>query len=67
MNSEQEYIEFWTSITEKLNEIEKDYNNLSFENKCRVDSVRDAIVRAHTYADVIQILQSQLQTGYQGR
>lgn len=59
MNKEQEYIKFWTSIIDKLNEIEKDYNNLSDENKHRVDSVKNTVLRAHTYADAIQILYEQ--------
>ena len=59
MNKEQEYIKFWTSIIQKINEIEKDYNNLSNENKHRVDGVKNTILRAHTYADVIQILHEQ--------
>ena len=59
MNKEQEYIKFWTSIIDKLNEIEKDYNNLSDENKHRVDGVKNIILRAHTYADAIQILYEQ--------
>ena len=59
MNKEQEYIKFWTSIIDKLNEIEKDYNNLSDENKHRVDGVKNTVLRAHTYADAIQILYGQ--------
>ena len=59
MNKEQEYIKFWTSIIDKLNEIEKDYNNLSDENKHRVDDVKNTVLRAHTYADAIQILYEQ--------
>lgn len=48
MNKEQEYIKFWTSIIDKLNEIEKDYNNLSDENKHRVDGVKIlSYVRIH--------------------
>lgn len=53
MNKEQEYIKFWTSIMNKIDEIEKEYNNLSDENKRRADSVRDTILRAHTFVDAI--------------
>lgn len=60
MNKEQEYIKFWTSIIDKLNEIEKDYNNLSDENKHRVNNLKDTILRTHTYIDVIQILHEQI-------
>ena len=60
MNKEQEYIKFWASIIDKLNEIEKDYNNLSDENKHRVDSLKDTILHMHTYVDVIQILHEQI-------
>ena len=60
MNKEQEYIKFWTGIIEKLNEIEKDYNNLSDENKRRVDGVKNTVLHAHTYADAIQILYEQV-------
>ena len=60
MNKEQEYIKFWTSIMNKIDEIEKEYNNLSDENKRRADSVRDTILRAHTFVDAIQIIHSQM-------
>lgn len=60
MNSEQEYIKFWTSIMDKINEIEKDYNSLSDENKHRVDGVKNTVLRAHTYSDAIQILYEQI-------
>lgn len=60
MNKEQEYIKFWTSILDKIDEIEKDYNNLSDENKLRADNVRDAILHAHTFVDAIQIIRLQM-------
>ena len=60
MDKKQEYIKFWISIINKIQEIEKDYNNLSEENKRRVDEVKDAVLRAHTYADTIKILYEQL-------
>ena len=60
MNKEQEYIKFWTSIINKIDEIEKDYNNLSAENKHRADSARDAILSAHTFVDVVRIIRSQM-------
>ena len=59
MNNDQEYIKFWMSVIDKLNEIEKDYSNLSDNNKHRVDSVKNTILRAHTYADAIRILYEQ--------
>lgn len=60
MNKEQEYIKFWTSILDKIDEIEKDYNNLSDENKLRADNVRAAILRAHTFIDAVQIIRLQM-------
>ena len=60
MNKEQEYIKFWANIIDKLNDIEKDYNNLSDENKRRADSVRDAVFQARSLADAIQIVHSQI-------
>ena len=59
MNNDQEYIKFWMSVIDKLNEIEKDYSNLSDNNKHRVDGVKKTVLRAHTYADAIQILYEQ--------
>ncbi|MBE6738652.1 MAG: hypothetical protein E7566_08430 [Ruminococcaceae bacterium] len=38
MNKEQEYIKFWMNIKEKVDDIKDDYNNLSQENKFRVDN-----------------------------
>ena len=58
MNKEQEYIKFWMSFIDKMNEVQKDYNNLSEENKRRADSVRDAVIRAHSLEEAIQIVRS---------
>ena len=60
MNKEQEYIKFWMGIMEKINDIKKDYNNLSDENKRRADNVRDAIFGAQTLVDAVQIIRSQI-------
>lgn len=60
MNNEQEYLKFWANVMDKINEIEKEYNNLSDENKRRVDSVKEIILHAHTYSDVLQVLYTQM-------
>lgn len=60
MNKEQEYIKFWMSLIDKMNEVQKDYNNLSEENKRRADSVRDAIIRAYSLEEAIQIVRSKI-------
>ncbi|MBR2883172.1 MAG: hypothetical protein IKB93_00115 [Clostridia bacterium] len=60
MNKEQEYIKFWASVIDKMEEVGRDYNNLSYENKRRVDSVKDKILQAHTFIDAIQIIRSQI-------
>lgn len=60
MDKEQEYIKFWLSLIDKMNEVQKDYNNLSEENKRRADSVRDAIICAHSLEEVIQIVRSKI-------
>lgn len=59
MNEQQEYIKFWASILEKLNDVQKDYNSLSGTNKQRVDSVRNAVLHAHSYAEAVQIMCEQ--------
>ena len=60
MNKEQEYIKFWTSIVNKIDENQKDYNNLSDENKSRADMVKDDILRAHSFVDIVKIIRSQM-------
>lgn len=62
MNIEQqEYIKFWANIKEKCDEILDDYNKLSEENKTRVDSVKDSILKATSLIDIINILNSQIE------
>lgn len=60
MNHAQDYIKFWCNVKNKCDEIQRDYLNLSDINKCRVDNVRDAILRAHTVAEVLNILYNQV-------
>lgn len=60
MNKEQEYNKFWMSLIDKINEIQKDYNNLSEENKHRADSVKNVVIRAHSLEEAIQIVRSQI-------
>lgn len=60
MNKEQEYIKFWMSFIDKMNEVQKDYNNLSEENKRRADSVKNVVIRAHFLEEAIQIVRSQI-------
>ena len=60
MNKHQEYIKFWTSIVNKIDEIQKDYNNLSNENKSREYMGRDDILRAHSFVDIVKIIRSQM-------
>ncbi len=60
MNTEQEYIKFWNSVIHKCTEVQNDYCSLSNINKYRVDNVRDAILRANTIAEVLNILNNQV-------
>ncbi len=60
MNNEQEYIKFWVNVKDKCNEIIDDYNKLSDENKKRVDSVKDALLKATSIFDIINILNSHI-------
>lgn len=59
MNEREEYVKFLVGIMEKANEVQNDYNKLSNANKQRVDSVRNAMLNARTFADVLQILYEQ--------
>ena len=61
MNNEQEYIKFWVSIKDKYDEILDDYNKLSYENKKRVDSVKEAILKTTNIFEIINILNSQIE------
>lgn len=60
MMEEQEYIKFWSSIKNKCDEIQKDYNNLSNANKQRVGNVIGSILKANAVAEIINIISSQL-------
>ncbi len=60
MNNEQEYIKFWVSIKDKYDEILDDYNKLSDENKKRVDSVKEAILKTTNIFEIINILNSHI-------
>ena len=60
MKKEQEHIKFWTGVLNKIAEVEKDYNNLSDENKRRADTVKEAILHASSFVDAVQIIQSQM-------
>lgn len=59
MMEEREYIKFWSSIRNKCDEVQKDYNNLSNVNKQRVDNVRDMIFHANTISDILNIINNQ--------
>lgn len=59
MTEKQEYIKFWSSIRNKCDEVQKDYNNLSNVNKQRVDNVRDMIFHANTISDILNIISNQ--------
>ena len=60
MMEEREYIKFWSSIRNKCDEIQKDYNNLSNVNKQRVDNVIVSILRANAVTEIINIINNQL-------
>lgn len=60
MTEEQEYIKFWSSIKDKCDEFQKDYNNLSNANKHRVDNAIGSILRASTIIEIITIANNQL-------
>lgn len=60
MNRDQEYIKFWIGIKSKLDEIQEDYDKLSYENKQRVDSILCESIRANTVLDAINFLNKQI-------
>ena len=60
MTEKQEYIKFWSSIRNKCDEVQKDYNNLSNVNKQRVDNVIVSILRANAVTEIINIINNQL-------
>lgn len=60
MMEEREYIKFWSSIRNKCDEVQKDYNNLSNVNKQRVDNVIVSILRANAVTEIINIINNQL-------
>lgn len=60
MMEEREYIKFWSSIRNKCNEVQKNYNNLSNVNKQRVDNVIVSILRANAVTEIINIINNQL-------
>lgn len=61
MNNEQEYIKFWVNVKDKVDEVSEDYNNLSNENKSRVDNVMNLIFQARNMFEIINILNSQIE------
>ena len=61
MNNEQEYIKFWINVKDKVDEVSEDYNNLSGENKSRVDNVMNLIFQARNMFEIINILNSQVE------
>ena len=60
MTEQQEYIKFWSSIKNKCDEFQKDYNALSDANKHRVDNAISAILKAGTISEIITIANNQL-------
>ncbi len=60
MNKNEEYLKFWINVKNKYDEIIEDYNNLSDENKCRVDNVKKMLLNAQNISEIIQILNCQL-------
>lgn len=60
MNKNEEYLKFWINVKNKHDEIIEDYNNLSDENKCRVDNVKKMLLNAQNISEIIQILNCQL-------
>ena len=60
MNDNQEYVKFWVSIKNKCEEVQKDYNNLSDENKHRVDNLGNLILSAQNISQVVNIINNQI-------
>ena len=60
MNKNEEYLKFWINVKNKHDDIIEDYNNLSDENKCRVDNVKKMLLNAQNISEIIQILNCQL-------
>lgn len=53
---EKEYAEFMIKLGHKASEIERDYNNLSKENKLRFQNEFQNILRAQSIASVFEYL-----------
>ena len=60
MNDNQEYAKFWLSIKNKCEEVQKDYNNLSDENKHRIDNLGNLILSAQNISQVVNIINNQI-------
>lgn len=60
MNDNQEYVKFWLSIKNKCEEVQKDYNDLSNENKRRVDNLGNLILSAQSISQVVNIINNQI-------
>ena len=50
----REYIEFWTKLSQKLEEILKEYNNLSDENKKKASVEAQRIFMAQGVTEIME-------------
>lgn len=60
MNEREEYIEFWMSLKNKTDDIQREYSKLSVSNKKRIDQVMQSIMHANTFYDAFKIIDEQL-------
>lgn len=60
MNDNQEYVKFWLNIKNKCEEVQKDYNDLSNENKRRVDNLSNLILSTQSISQVVNIINNQI-------
>lgn len=59
MNKDQEYNGFMAKLFHKAREIDEDYNNLSPENKIRVNNFINDLMRSNSFLQNINYLATQ--------
>lgn len=60
MNESDEYIKFWASVSRKAYDIQMEYSKLSELNKKRIDQVKQSIMHANTFYDILKVINEQL-------
>jgi hypothetical protein len=62
MTKEQvEYMEFWCKLSQKANETQRDFNNLSLTNQQRISSEIATLLQAKSFREITMIINRFIQ------